>query len=141
MKRPYTRVPTTNSNKPWTSKEEDKMREAYLQGLSAEAIGEKLGRSPKSISARMCKLRKDAVSLMDPRQSEFTLPLVKTERVANSPAQAPDVNPVPLTFSPQEDTVVEAAESSSFSVPKKLVWGVVVVLVTFAGWYLGRYGG
>ena len=132
MKRPYTRVPTTNSNKPWTSKEEDKMREAYLQGLSAEAIGEKLGRSPKSISARMCKLRKDAVSLMDPRQSELTLPLVKTER---------DVNPVPLTFSPQEDTVVEAAESSSFSVPKKLVWGVVVVLVTFAGWYLGRYGG
>ena len=132
MKRPYTRVPTTNGNKPWTSKEEDKMREAYLQGLSAEAIGEKLGRSPKSISARMCKLRKDAVSLMDPRQSEFTLPLVKTER---------DVNPVPLTFSPQEDTVVEAAESSSFSVPKKLVWGVVVVLVTFAGWYLGRYGG
>jgi|TARA_R110000787_G_scaffold3861_2_gene14768 hypothetical protein len=132
MKRPYTHVPTTNGNKPWTSKEEDKMREAYLQGLSAEAIGEKLGRSPKSISARMCKLRKDAVSLMDPRQSEFTLPLVKTER---------DVNPVPLTFSPQEDTVVEAAESSSFSVPKKLVWGVVVVLVTFAGWYLGRYGG
>lgn len=132
MKRPYTHVPATNGNKPWTSKEEDKMREAYLQGLSAEAIGEKLGRSPKSISARMCKLRKDAVSLMDPRQSEFTLPLVKTER---------DVNPVPLTFSPQEDTVVEAAESSSFSVPKKLVWGVVVVLVTFAGWYLGRYGG
>jgi len=132
MKRPYSHVPTTNGNKPWTSKEEDKMREAYLQGLSAEAIGEKLGRSPKSISARMCKLRKDAVSLMDPRQSEFTLPLVKTER---------DVNPVPLTFSPQEDTVVEAAESSSFSVPKKLVWGVVVVLVTFAGWYLGRYGG
>ena len=132
MKRPYTHVPTTNGNKPWTSKEEDKMREAYLQGLSAEAIGEKLGRSPKSISARMCKLRKDAVSLMDPRQSELTLPLVKTER---------DVNPVPLTFSPQEDTVVEAAESSSFSVPKKLVWGVVVVLVTFAGWYLGRYGG
>ena len=132
MKRPYTRVPTTNSNKPWTSKEENKMREAYLQGLSAEAIGEKLGRSPSSVHARMCKLRKDAVSLMDPRQSEFTLPLVKTER---------DVNPVPLTFSPQEDTVVEAAESSSFSVPKKLVWGVVVVLVTFAGWYLGRYGG
>ena len=132
MKRPYTRVPTTNSNKPWTSKEENKMREAYLQGLSAEAIGEKLGRSPSSVHARMCKLRKDAVSLMDPRQSELTLPLVKTER---------DVNPVPLTFSPQEDTVVEAAESSSFSVPKKLVWGVVVVLVTFAGWYLGRYGG
>ena len=132
MKRPYTHVPTTNGNKPWTSKEENKMREAYLQGLSAEAIGEKLGRSPSSVRARMCKLRKDAVSLMDPRQSEFTLPLVKTER---------DVNPVPLTFSPQEDTVVEAAESSSFSVPKKLVWGVVVVLVTFAGWYLGRYGG
>ena len=131
MKRPYTRVPTTNGNKPWTSKEEDKMREAYLQGLSAEAIGEKLGRSPKSISARMCKLRKDAVSLMDPRQSEFTLPLVKTER---------DVNPVPLTFSPQKIQATEEA-SSSFSVPKKLVWGVVVVLVTFAGWYLGRYGG
>ena len=132
MKRPYTRVPTTNSNKPWTSKEENKMREAYLQGLSAEAIGEKLGRSPSSVHARMCKLRKDAVSLMDPRQSEFTLPLVKTDR---------DVNPVPLTFSPQEDTQTAAAESSSFSVPKKLVWGVVVVLVTFAGWYLGRYGG
>ena len=80
----------------------------------------------------MCKLRKDAVSLVDPRQSEFTLPLVKTER---------DVNSVPLTFSPQEDSVVEPAESSSFSVPKKLVWGLVVVLVTFAGWYLGRYGG
>ena len=140
MKRPYTRVPTTNGNKPWTSKEEDKLREAYLKGLSAKDIGEKLGRSPSSIHARMCKLRKDAVSLVDPRQSEFTLPLVETKRVANSSAQAPDVNPVPLTFSPQKIQATEEA-SNSFSVPKKLVWGVVVVLVTFAGWYLGRYGG
>ena len=141
MKRPYTHVPTTNSNKAWTSKEENKLREAYIQGLSARDIGKQLGRSPSSIDARMCKLRKDAVSLIDPRQSEFTLPLVKTERVANSPAQAPDVNPVPLTFSPQEDRVLSVTPPSSFSVPKKLVWGVVVVLVTFAGWYLGRYGG
>ena len=88
----------------------------------------------------MCKLRKDAVSLVDPRQSEFTLPLVETKRMANSSAQAPDVNPVPLTFSPQKIQATEEA-SNSFSVPKKLVWGVVVVFVTFAGWYLGRYGG
>lgn len=130
MKRPYTHVPTTNSNKAWTRKEEDKLREAYLKGLSAKDIGEKLGRSPSSIDARMCKLRKDAVSLVDPRQSEFTL----------SPVAPPDVNPVPLTFSPQKIQTTEEA-SNSFSVPKKLVWGVVVVLVTFAGWYLGRYGG
>lgn len=139
-------APQARAKKAWTAKEITNLLEQKNAGLSHSAIGVMLGRSTKSIDVKLSKMRRKVDATSKPaanKETSFDKQLDETlfgESVVTGKPKRKDAGKkrgpykprqVQLSLSPQP------TPADTFTVPKKHVFMVAMVIATIAVLYVG----